>query len=179
MRAATSVSLTDFPSALTGGRIGKDSMFSRALSLLFSSRLFSRIRALSSFRDKGAWGKKLATRAESIRGDARRFSKKFARGEERALNFAERTRVCESLRRMETAIWNFCIRNFWMASEAFGFNSVLEAWLKWDMGLKFETLECNEIKNNSFYFTFILNNIDFAYRFSDLKYKITLKQRFT
>ena len=35
------------------------------------------------------------------------------------------------------------------------------------MGLKFATLECNEIKKKSFYFTFILNNIDFACRFSD------------
>ena len=36
------------------------------------------------------------------------------------------------------------------------------------MAVKFATLECNEIKNNSFYFTFILNNINFACRFSDL-----------
>ena len=37
------------------------------------------------------------------------------------------------------------------------------------MGLKFTTLECNEIKkNNLFYLTFILNNIDFACRFTDL-----------
>ena len=41
--------------------------------------------------------------------------------------------------------------------------------MNYKMGLKFATLECNEIKkNNSFYLMFILNNIDFACRFSDL-----------
>ena len=67
-------------------------------------------------------------------------------------------------------IWNvYCV--FYDCTELCKFiERTLIIWFKGMniIGLKFATLECNEIKKNSFYFTFILNNIDFVCRFSRL-----------